>query len=77
MGYRLFGYSRKLILGKGHITSPLKLRNRQEISFSIAGFKAETLKWKIGTAQNKAILKQCKMKHFTRVCRLGPRPAVS
>lgn len=47
----------------------LNLRNCQEISFSIAGFKVEILKWKVGTAQNKATLKQHKMKPFTRTCR--------
>lgn len=75
MRYRLFGYSQKL-LGKGHITSSLKLRNHQEISSSIAGFKVEILKWKPGTAQNKATLKQRKIQHFMRICRLQLRMAV-
>lgn len=47
-------------LGKGHITSSLKLGNYQEISFSITGFKVEILKGKTGTGQNKATLKQIK-----------------
>lgn len=61
----------KSFLGKGRVPSSLKLRNCQEILFSTAGFKVEILKWNIGTAQNKAALKRYKMKHYTRICRLG------
>ena len=60
MRYRLLGIPESFSLGKGHIASSLQLRNHQETSFSIAGFKVETLKWKRGTAQNKVVLKQCK-----------------
>lgn len=76
MRYWLFGYFRKLFLGRGCIASSLKLKNCQESSFSIAGFTAEILRWKIGTEQNKATLKQHKMKHLMRICRLGLRMAV-
>lgn len=70
MRYALPGIP-KSCLGEGHVPSSLKLRNCQEMLFSTAGFKVEILKWNTGAAQNKAALKPYKMKHFTRICRLG------
>ena len=70
MRYRLSGCPQSF-LGKGHVSSSLKLKNYQEISFSIAGFKAQILKWNIGTVQNKVTLKSHERIHFTGICRLG------
>lgn len=58
-------------LGKGHISSSLKLKNRQEISFCIAGFKAQILKWNTGPAQNTVALRPRERTHLTGVGRLG------
>lgn len=39
------------------------------------GFKVEILKWRKGSAWNKATLKEREMKPSLRICRLGPRVA--